>query len=95
METSKLLIFILFLGIGGHQWLGYSLLEVRPADICKFIIPSQSLPLSPGSTLKWMGFSDCGALCTSDSSGFVRLLSSAQGWHPICNTRKNVCIQMY
>ncbi|XP_075213131.1 chromosome transmission fidelity 4 isoform X2 [Lycorma delicatula] len=77
-------------GIGGHQWLGYSLLEVRPADICKFIIPSQSLPLSPGSTLKWMGFSDCGALCTSDSSGFVRLLSSAQGWHPICNTRKNV-----
>ncbi|KNC55775.1 transducin/WD-40 repeat family protein [Thecamonas trahens ATCC 50062] len=43
------------------------------------------LPLSPGSTLTWIGFSDIGELVTTDSAGVIRARTSAWGsaWLPI------------
>jgi len=42
------------------------------------------LPLSPGSLLQWIGFSDEGQLFTCDSDGVMRMLSNGFGnnWIP-------------
>jgi chromosome transmission fidelity protein 4 len=40
-------------------------------------LASEALPLSPGATLDWIGFSDVGVLSTVDSAGVVRQVSPA------------------
>lgn len=43
------------------------------------------LPITPGATLTWVGFSDEGALCSGDSAGVVRVLVAGFGgsWVPV------------
>ncbi|RZF44928.1 hypothetical protein LSTR_LSTR013118 [Laodelphax striatellus] len=93
MAGWKSLLAVVFhssAGIGGQQWLSYMIIRITSDAQCHCIESPQSLPMSPKSTLKWMGFSDYGSLCTTDSAGYVRLLSSTKTWHPIANTRQQV-----
>jgi len=48
-------------------------------------LASEPLPLSPGASLDWMGFSDAGALSTVDSAGVVRqcVRSAGFNWVPV------------
>ena len=48
------------------------------------------LPLSPGATLTWLGYSDKGGLLSMDSSGVLRLLSMQWGgqWLAILDVNK-------
>lgn len=53
--------------------------------------PAQPLPLSPGATLKWAGFSDECSPCTLDSDDIIRFLPiRSHCWMPICNTKEHV-----
>ncbi|KAH7825304.1 putative transducin family protein [Monocercomonoides exilis] len=53
---------------------------------------SGSVPISAGSHLTWLGFTDGGALVSCDSSGIVRILVEAWGdlWIPICDLTMSV-----
>jgi chromosome transmission fidelity protein 4 len=49
------------------------------------------LPLSPGSTLKWMGYSPSGVLSTYDSIGILRVaVSSSMTWIPALDTKSDL-----
>lgn len=41
------------------------------------------IPLTPKSTLRWIGFSDYGSLCVLDSVGTLQILLNSY-WSPIC-----------
>lgn len=41
------------------------------------------IPLTPKSTLRWIGFSDYGSLCTLDSIGTLQILHKSY-WTPLC-----------
>ena len=47
------------------------------------------LPLSPGATLHWVGFSESGGLSTVDSVGVVRQCMRANGfeWVPVLHCK--------
>lgn len=48
--------------------------------------PLIPVPLDPGVTIKWAGFSEDGdSLCYADSAGAVWLLTSGHAWAPICH----------
>ncbi|CAH0390384.1 unnamed protein product [Bemisia tabaci] len=46
---------------------------------------SQPLPIAPKSELRWLGFTDEGSVCITDSSGMLRILVNRTTWQPICN----------
>lgn len=46
-------------------------------------IYSSFIPLTPKSTLRWIGFSDYGSLCFLDSTGTLQLLIKSY-WSPLC-----------
>ncbi|KAK2422234.1 WD repeat and HMG-box DNA-binding protein [Trifolium repens] len=48
------------------------------------------LPITPGSSLSWFGFSDEGQLCSYDSKGVLRLYTSQFGgsWFPVFSAFK-------
>ncbi|XP_055010369.1 WD repeat and HMG-box DNA-binding protein 1 [Boleophthalmus pectinirostris] len=73
-------------GFDGDQALGVQLLSLSQK---KRLILDQPLPLSPRSTLSWMGFTAEGTPCSVDSEGVVRMLNRSLGntWTPVCNTR--------
>lgn len=52
-------------------------------------IYSGFIPLSPKSTLRWIGFSDYGSLCFLDSVGVLQILHESS-WNPICSVDKPV-----
>lgn len=49
------------------------------------------LPLTPGTKLNWIGFTDFGSPVTCDSFGMVRLFNAKSNyWLPICDTSLHV-----
>lgn len=50
-----------------------------------------SLPLSPNSKLRWLGYSDRGSPVFSDSTGMVRMMNlKSNFWMPVCDTNEHV-----
>lgn len=72
-------------GLNGDQCLSYFVLGIGNCTKALYT-PSltQVFPLSPKSTLRWLGFSDEGSLCSVDSAGSLRLLTPSMLWRPIC-----------
>jgi chromosome transmission fidelity protein 4 len=66
----------------GEQNLGFTLLDTRTMTC---IVTDVGLPLSPSSTLDWIGFSEDSLPATYDSSGVLRVFY--QSWIPILDTR--------
>lgn len=78
---------LLFLGLVGSQNLGFTVYQISSIHV-QTIIPFQPVPLSPKSTLTWLGFSDEGTPCTYDSEGILRLLGQDfSHWLVICDTK--------
>ncbi|KAL2629278.1 hypothetical protein R1flu_013964 [Riccia fluitans] len=65
----------------GHQVMRYIVLDMRTNQQ----MLTGPLPITPGSELKWLGFSESGSLSTFDSKGVLRILSRSYGgcWVPI------------
>lgn len=57
-------------------------------------IYSGYIPLTPKSTLRWIGFSDYGSLCILDSVGTLRILLKTY-WTPLCYVDNAVIINIY
>lgn len=54
---------------------------------CKYL----PVPLTPESTLSWIGFSDKGSICTYDSTGVLRQYNTSNGaWIPIFDASGHV-----
>lgn len=64
------------MSIPGNQSLQYDIYDISTKS--KFL--SGAVALSPGSTLTWCGYSDFGALVTTDSHGITRGLFNSFGW---------------
>ncbi|KAI0215234.1 WD repeat and HMG-box DNA-binding protein 1 [Lamellibrachia satsuma] len=75
------------LGIPGDQCLGVHLLQISSRK--KAIIHGGQLPISPKSTLTWLGFSAEGTPFSVDSLGVVRMLNRAfcHSWVQVANTK--------
>ncbi|KAK8936893.1 hypothetical protein KSP39_PZI011752 [Platanthera zijinensis] len=70
---------------------GDQVLEVNVYNICDRTKPLRCyVPISPGSSLSWFGFSEEGDLCTYDSQGVLRLLTNQYGnsWFPVFSASK-------
>ena len=82
------ILFVVFHQSGafhGNQSLGYFLLEMSTGAMVR----EGSLPISPLSTLKWIGFSRNGVPLTFDSEGTLRGLyyHSTTLWTPLFDSR--------
>lgn len=80
----------LFLSIGAFDDQILSLLWIR---INGPNLKSQTLsvPLSPASTLKWLGFSDLGSPVVMDSAGIINIYDrKATLWRIASNTNRQV-----
>ncbi|KAK2174448.1 hypothetical protein NP493_801g02049 [Ridgeia piscesae] len=75
------------LGLPGDQCLGVHLLQMTSRR--KALIHGGQLPISPKSTLTWLGFSAEGTPISVDSVGVVRMLNRAfcQSWVQVANTK--------
>ncbi|XP_064600556.1 WD repeat and HMG-box DNA-binding protein 1-like [Liolophura sinensis] len=85
-HDQLLVVFHRGTGVPGDQCLGCILLHVGSRR--KSLLGGESVPLSPRSTLNWLGFSAEGTPGLVDSSGVVRLLNRSLGntWIQVCNT---------
>ncbi|ELT99505.1 hypothetical protein CAPTEDRAFT_108416 [Capitella teleta] len=86
-------LFIVYhsgMGLPGDQCLGFRLMYVAESKK-KSVVDSAALPLSPSSTLAWIGFTSEGTPTIVDSSGAVRLFnrSFAQTWSQIASLRNH------
>lgn len=80
-------IFHRGIGLPEEQNLWYQLMTINPEGAL-YCGPTQPLPLSPMSTLKWIGFTDECSPCTMDSEDMLRILPArSHCWMPICNTK--------
>ncbi|KAI8622432.1 hypothetical protein BC830DRAFT_1223870 [Chytriomyces sp. MP71] len=70
----------------GDQQLAYMLLNVLKGVVT---VHKDALPVSPGSTLQWLGFSDSGFLATYDSCGVLRIMTPFEdhAWIPAFDGR--------
>lgn len=67
------------------------MLEFRVFNICNGTLPIQGkLPLTPGSSLTWFGFSEEGQLSSFDSKGVLRVFTNQYGgsWLPLFSASK-------
>lgn len=80
------LLYIVYhssMGLPGEQNLSFAIYQI--AIGCTVLVSAQPLPLTPKSTLKWIGFSDQFNPCALDSEGILSLFVSSSGlWKPIC-----------
>lgn len=54
------------------------------------------LPLSPGTKLRWLGYSDRGSPVFCDSMGMVRMMNlKSNFWMPVCDTSEHVSIKFF
>ena len=67
------------------QVLTFTLLNVKQG----IEIMTKTLPLTPGSSLKWCGFTDCGLPAIMDTQGQISILRQRFGWQwlPILNAQ--------
>ncbi|KAK1404536.1 WD repeat and HMG-box DNA-binding protein 1 [Heracleum sosnowskyi] len=67
------------------------MLEFRVFNICSGTLPKRGkLPITPGSSLTWFGFSEEGQLSSFDSKGVLRVFSNQYGgsWLPLFSASK-------
>ncbi|XP_046990325.1 WD repeat and HMG-box DNA-binding protein 1 isoform X3 [Schistocerca americana] len=69
----------------GGAGLIFSLIAVRD-NVVTTVSAYEQLPLAPKAQLHWVGFTDEGTPCTTDSAGVVRFLSRKGYWSPVCDT---------
>ncbi|XP_005097892.2 WD repeat and HMG-box DNA-binding protein 1 isoform X1 [Aplysia californica] len=89
-SSGKTLMVVYHKGMGvpGDQYMGVSVIRV-----CKgmktALVRDETLPLSPGSRLAWIGFSEEGTPFYMDYEGVVRMLNKQFGytWWPVANTK--------
>nr|CAD7397514.1 unnamed protein product [Timema cristinae] len=74
------------IGVAGDQNVSYCVMNLIRGQMS----PWQPLPLTPGSTVQWIGFSDEGTPFMMDSTGSVRMLSSKGFWLPVLDTKTHV-----
>lgn len=83
MDDLLLIVYHSAMGVPGEQNLSFAVYQI--AIGCTVLVSAQPLPLSPKSTLKWVGFSDQFNPCSVDSEGILSLFVSSSGlWKPIC-----------
>ncbi|XP_072031398.1 WD repeat and HMG-box DNA-binding protein 1-like [Amphiura filiformis] len=85
---GKQLMVIYHAGTGfpGDQYFGVKLINVVGKK--RHVMSDQGLPISPKSTLTWIGFSVEGTPVTVDTEGVVRLLNrSLMSWTQVAHTR--------
>ncbi|KAK3930770.1 WD repeat and HMG-box DNA-binding protein 1 [Frankliniella fusca] len=88
-KDKLLVVFHRGVGLPDEQNLWYQLMTVTPEGGL-FCGPTQPLPLSPGATLKWAGFTDECSPCTLDSEDILRFLPArSHCWMPICDTKEH------
>lgn len=76
-------------GLPDNQNLGFQVFNI--ISYASAIVPAQPLPLSPKSTLKWIGFSDELNPCALDSNGVLKIYVYKLGsWSPICDVDEEV-----
>ncbi|XP_034234395.1 WD repeat and HMG-box DNA-binding protein 1 [Thrips palmi] len=86
-KDKLLSIFHRGIGLPEEQNLWYQLMTITPEGVLS-CGPTQPLPLSPGATVKWSGFTDECSPCTMDSDDMLRMLPArSHCWMPICNTK--------
>lgn len=88
------LLYIVYhsaMGLPGEQNLSFAIYQIGIG--CTVLVSAQPLPLTPKSTLKWIGFSDQFNPCALDSEGILSLFVSSSGlWKPICCVDAQVMI---
>ncbi|CAL1538540.1 unnamed protein product [Lymnaea stagnalis] len=84
------------MGLPGDQHMGVFVMQVQGSSK-KVLVNGDSLPLTPGSKLSWIGiylnsFSEEGGIFSMDLDGIVRMLNPYFGstWCPVANTKKHV-----
>ena len=86
LKVVKHLIFF-FVGLHECQNLGFIIYQICN-NYVKVDVHFQTLPLSPKSTLKWLGFSDEGTPCSYDSAGILQALGhDYKHWMVLCDTK--------
>ncbi|XP_033110580.1 WD repeat and HMG-box DNA-binding protein 1-like [Anneissia japonica] len=84
--NQLMVVYHMGTGVPGDQCLGVKLLHLSGKR--RQIITAEMLPITPKSTLTWLGFSEEGTPVTADSEGVVRMLSrEIMSWVPIVNTK--------
>ncbi|XP_071962820.1 WD repeat and HMG-box DNA-binding protein 1-like [Antedon mediterranea] len=84
--NQLIVVYHMGTGVPGDQCLGVKLLHLRGKK--RQVITGEMLPITPKSTLTWLGFSEEGTPVTGDSEGMVRMLSrEMMSWVPIVNTK--------
>lgn len=72
---------VYFLAIPEEQNLRYCVYKIDSKEV--EAVCSNYVPLTPKSTLRWIGFSDYGSLCILDSIGILQMLFKSY-WTPLC-----------
>ncbi|KAL4237943.1 WD repeat and HMG-box DNA binding-domain containing protein 1 [Mactra antiquata] len=85
-SSQLIIVYHKGMGIPGEQYLGVTILDVRT---WKREVHDETLPLSPKSTLTWLGFSAEGTPFYMDTAGIIRMYGRYLGktWIQIANTR--------
>lgn len=88
-KDKLLVIFHRGVGLPDEQNLWYQLITISPEGPV-YCGPTQPLPISPGATLKWAGFTDECSPCTLDSDDILRFLPArSHCWMPVCDTKEH------
>ena len=83
------LFYYFFSGLKGDQSLFYIDFKIdHRSRLIKSSVP-KPLPLSSGSSLRWVGYTDEGSLSTLDYDGMLRILYKSI-WRPVCHLDKQV-----
>ena len=70
------------LGMNGNQSIFYSIFRVKDCRLQSLVLNSP-LPITPKSSLSWIGFTDEGTPVFSDTKETLRILNG-QLWTPFC-----------
>ncbi|KAI9010132.1 hypothetical protein DFJ74DRAFT_339799 [Hyaloraphidium curvatum] len=84
-DDTLLVVFTAGTGVARTHNLGYMLYDVSDMTCLR----KDSLPVSPGADLQWVGYSETGNVSTYDSTGILRMLMPHSDfiWVPMLDTR--------
>ncbi|XP_014251376.1 WD repeat and HMG-box DNA-binding protein 1 [Cimex lectularius] len=77
-------VFHIGIGLNSDQCLSYCELKINQATKLLSAQSIKPLPLSNGTKLRWLGYTDEGSLSSVDSSGVLRILYGSI-WRPVCS----------